>query len=119
MYLSGDSLYIYSVEWTFDPPNTITYGIVNTKPKKLLSKFITDGTENPIPYNLVAPKTKDIYITDAGNVSPDCFTASIKEKTVDSPHGDIPAHCLIAKRKITKQPLTPNRGILRGGIVCH
>ncbi len=108
MYLSGDSLYIYSVEWShLTQSNTITYGIVNTKTKEIVTRnFITDGTEKKIriPYGiLVAPKTKDIYITDAGNyVSPGllyCFNnKGEKQWTVRT--GDIPAHfALLPKEK--------------------
>ena len=99
-YLDGDSLYLYSTEWSYITySNTITYGIVNTRTHELVTRsFITDGTDKEIeiPYGImVHPVTKDIYVTDAGNyVSPGilyCFTKEGKKKwSVRT--GDIPAH---------------------------
>ncbi|MGN6420238.1 MAG: YncE family protein [Pseudobacter sp.] len=99
-YLDGDSLYIYSTEWSYVTySNVITYGIVNTLTRKIVTRsFITDGTDKQIeiPYGiLVHPVTKDIYVTDAGNyVSPGmlyCFTKAGRKKwSVRT--GDIPAH---------------------------
>ncbi|SEW52781.1 YncE family protein [Chitinophaga arvensicola] len=99
-YLDGDSLYVYSTEWSYITySNVITYGIVNTRTHEIVSRsFITDGTDKEIeiPYGImVHPVTKDIYVTDAGNyVSPGllyCFTKEGKKKwSVRT--GDIPAH---------------------------
>lgn len=99
-YLDGDSLYIYSTEWSYITySNVITYSIVNTRTHAVVSRaFITDGTDKEIeiPYGImVHPVTKDIYVTDAGNyVSPGllyCFTKEGKKKwSVRT--GDIPAH---------------------------
>lgn len=99
-YLHGDSLYIYSTEWSYITySNIITYGIVNTRTREVVTHaFITDGTDKEIeiPYGLlVHPVTKDIYVTDAGNyVSPGmlyCFSKEGKKKwSVRT--GDIPAH---------------------------
>lgn len=99
-YLDGDSLYIYSTEWSYITySNVITYAIVNTLTREVVTRsFITDGTDEEIeiPYGiLVHPVTKDIYVTDAGNyVSPGvlyCFTKTGKKKwSVRT--GDIPAH---------------------------
>ena len=99
-YLDGDSLYIYSTEWSYVTySNVITYGIVNTLTHQIVTRsFITDGTEKQIeiPYGLlIHPVTKDIYVTDAGNyVSPGmlyCFSKEGKKKwSVRT--GDIPAH---------------------------
>jgi DNA-binding beta-propeller fold protein YncE len=99
-YLDGDSLYVYSTEWSYITySNVITYGIVNTRTHEVVSRsFITDGTDKEIeiPYGImVHPVTKDIYVTDAGNyVSPGmlyCFTKEGKKKwSVRT--GDIPAH---------------------------
>jgi DNA-binding beta-propeller fold protein YncE len=99
-YLDGDSLYIYSTEWSYITySNVITYGIVNTLTHEVVSRsFITDGTDKEIeiPYGImIHPVTKDIYVTDAGNyVSPGalyCFTKDGKKKwSVRT--GDIPAH---------------------------
>ncbi|NIG55716.1 YncE family protein [Chitinophaga sp. Cy-1792] len=99
-YLDGDSLYVYSTEWSYITySNVITYAIVNTRTHQVVSHaFITDGTDKEIeiPYGImVNPITKDIYVTDAGNyVSPGilyCFTKEGKKKwSVRT--GDIPAH---------------------------
>lgn len=99
-YLDGDSLYVYSTEWSYITySNVITYGIVDTRTHKVVSRaFITDGTDKEIeiPYGImVHPTTKDIYVTDAGNyVSPGmlyCFTKEGKKKW-GVRTGDIPAH---------------------------
>jgi DNA-binding beta-propeller fold protein YncE len=99
-YLDGDSLYVYSTEWSYVTySNVISYGIVNTRTREIVSRsFITDGTDKEIeiPYGImVHPVTKDIYVTDAGNyVSPGilyCFSKEGKKKwSVRT--GDIPAH---------------------------
>lgn len=99
-YLDGDSLYVYSTEWSYVTySNVITYGIVDTRTRKVVTRgFITDGTDKSIeiPYGImVHPVTKDIYVTDAGNyVSPGllyCFSQDGKKKwSVRT--GDIPAH---------------------------
>jgi len=99
-YMDGDSLYIYSTEWSYVTyTNVITYGIVNTRTREVVThSFISDGTEKEIeiPYGImVNPVTKDIYVTDAGNyVSPGllyCFGKDGKKKwSVRT--GDIPAH---------------------------
>ncbi|MEN0094064.1 MAG: DUF5074 domain-containing protein [Pedobacter sp.] len=106
-YLDGDSLYVYSTEWSYITySNVITYGIVNTKTHQIVSRaFITDGTDQQIeiPYGImVHPVTKDIYVTDAGNyVSPGvlyCFSKEGKKKwSVRT--GDIPAHFAMVKKK--------------------
>jgi DNA-binding beta-propeller fold protein YncE len=99
-HLDGDSLYLYSVEWSYvSMKNTITYGIVDVARNTILTRnFITDGTERSIkiPYGImVHPLTKDIYITDAKNyVSPGtlyCFDSSGRQKW-NVRTGDIPAH---------------------------
>lgn len=99
-HLDGDSLYIYSTEWSYiTNTNEVTYGIVDVVSKKLVTKnFITDGTEKQIkmPYGImVNPITKDIYVTDAKNyVSPGilyCFDKEGKQKW-NVRTGDIPAH---------------------------
>jgi DNA-binding beta-propeller fold protein YncE len=99
-HLDGDSLYIYSTEWSnITMQNEITYGIVNVAERQIMTRnFITDGTESKIkiPYGIkVNPITKDIYVTDAKNyVSPGtlyCFDKDGKLKW-DERTGDIPAH---------------------------
>ncbi|WP_291910057.1 YncE family protein [Chitinophaga sp. CB10] len=102
-HLDGDSLYIYSTEWSYVTySNVITYAIVNTRTHAVVSRaFITDGMDKEIeiPYGIVVhPVTKDIYVTDAGNyVSPGmlyCFSKDGKKKwSVRT--GDIPAHIVL------------------------
>lgn len=106
MWLDGDSLYIYSTEFSYETyETTITYGIVDVTSRQLVTRnFITDGTENDIvtPYGImVHPITKDIYLTDAGNyVTPGylyCYGANgIKKWKVRA--GDIPAHFALLKK---------------------
>lgn len=100
MCLVDDRLYYYSVAWSYlTNSNTITYGIMDTKSKQIISdKIITDGTDKQImiPYGLqVHPETKEIYISDAQNYVVTgyiyCFTSEgrLKWKTTA---GNIPAH---------------------------
>ncbi|MDR2123134.1 MAG: YncE family protein [Flavobacteriaceae bacterium] len=100
MCMMGDSLYFYSVEWSYlTNSNSITYGILDTKnKKKITDKFITDGTEKQImiPYGLsVNPETKEIFVCDAQNYVVTgyiyCFTpdGKLKWKTTA---GNIPGH---------------------------
>lgn len=100
MTLCGDSLYVYSTEWSYlTNSNKITYAIVNTKTQKVVTRnFIKDGTENQIkiPYGIaVNPETHEFFVTDAGNyVTPGrlyCYSKDgIKKWDVET--GDIPAH---------------------------
>jgi YVTN family beta-propeller protein len=108
MTLSGDSLYVYSTEWSYNTnTNTISYAIVNTKTKKVVSRnFITDGTDKSIeiPYGLaVNPETKDILVTDAKDyVTPGtlhCFSPDGKRKWSVTT-GDIPAHIVFTRQKL-------------------
>lgn len=100
MVISGDSLYLYSVQYDdYTQENTVTYGIIDVRTKKLISKnFITDGTEKSIkiPYGIaINPETKDIYVTDAKNYVSSgtlyCFDKYGKQKW-NVRTGDIPAH---------------------------
>lgn len=100
MCIQGDSLYLYSVEYSYETnENEITYGIVNVKTKQVVSRsFITDGTQQDIkvPYGIaVEPTSGDIYVTDAKNYvssgSLHCYDrAGIRKWSVRT--GDIPAH---------------------------
>lgn len=107
MCLVDDLLYFYSVQWSYlTNSNKITYGILDTKNKKIISdKIITDGTDKQImiPYGLqVNPETKEIYITDAQNYVVTgyiyCFTpeGKLKWKTTA---GNIPAHIAFITKK--------------------
>lgn len=100
MYIQGDSLYFYSVEWNKQTErNTVTYGIIDMRTGQLVTDhFITDGTEQDIviPYGIcVHPTTGDIYVTDAKNYVSSgvlhCYDRHGKKKwSVRT--GDIPAH---------------------------
>lgn len=100
MYIQGDSLYFYSVEWNKQTErNTVTYGIIDVRTCQLVTDhFITDGTEQDIviPYGIcVHPTTGDIYVTDAKNYVSSgvlhCYDRHGKKKwSVRT--GDIPAH---------------------------
>ena len=100
MYIQGDSLYFYSVEWNKQTErNTVTYGIIDVRTGQLVTDhFIKDGTEQDIviPYGIcVHPTTGDIYVTDAKNYVSSgvlhCYDRHGKKKwSVRT--GDIPAH---------------------------
>lgn len=107
MTLSGDSLYVYSVEYSNNTnKNTVTYAIVDVKTERIVSrKFITDGTELQIeiPYGIaIHPVTKDIYVTDARNyVSSGALHCYSKEgvRRWSVRTGDIPAHMVFLDRR--------------------
>lgn len=100
MYIQGDSLYFYSVEWNKQTErNTVTYGVIDVRTGQLVTDhFITDGTEQDIviPYGIcVHPTTGDVYVTDAKNYVSSgvlhCYDRHGKKKwSVRT--GDIPAH---------------------------
>lgn len=108
MTLCGDSLYVYSTEWSYvTNSNKVTYAIVDTKQQKVVTRsFIKDGTDKSIkiPYGIaVNPETRDFFVTDAGNyVTPGrlyCFNKNgIKKWEVET--GDIPAHFVFTNRKM-------------------
>jgi DNA-binding beta-propeller fold protein YncE len=97
--LDGDSLYLYSAEWSYATMKSIaTYSVVDVAKKEVVCRsFITDGTDAHIsaPYGImVHPATKDIYLTDAGEyIYPGtlyCFDRNGKKKwSVQT--GDIPS----------------------------
>ena len=108
MTASGDSIYLYSTEWShITGKNTITYGIIDTQTQTLVNKkFITDGTEKyiTIPYGLaIHPETKDIYVTDAKNYVSSgtlyCFSPEGKKKW-EVITGEIPAHIVFTHKKL-------------------
>lgn len=108
MTICGDSLYVYSTEWSYTTnSNTITYAIVNTAKKKIVTNsFITDGTEKniKIPYGVaVNPETREIFVTDAKDyVTPGtlyCFSSDGKKKWSVTA-GDIPAHIVFTRTSL-------------------
>lgn len=113
MALSGDSLYVYSVEWShITQSNTVTYAIYDTKNKRTITrKFIKDGTEKQIkiPYGIaINPVTKEFFTTDAKDyVTPGtlyCFNRNgTKKWSVRT--GDIPAHIVFTTKRMTNLDL--------------
>ena len=106
MAIHGDSLYLYSHDYdNITQQSTLTYGIINIKTKKVVSKnFITDGTEKEIkmPYGIsIHPETGNIYVTDAKNYvstgTLSCYNKEGKRKWRVST-GDIPAHMVYLKK---------------------
>lgn len=100
MAIRGDSLFFISSEWSnYEQTNTITYGIVNIRTRKVVTRhFITDGTEDDItmPYGIALhPASGDIYVTDAKNYVSSgtliCYSREGKRKWAVKT-GDIPAH---------------------------
>ena len=100
MCLSGDSIYMTSVEWSYiTNSNEITYTLYDVTREEVVShNFIADGTDKQIqiPYGIaVNPDTKEILVCDAKDyVTPGslyCFTPDgyMKWKVTT---GDIPAH---------------------------
>lgn len=72
MTLDGDSLYLYSTEFSYTSMDwTITFGIIDVKNKSIVTRnFLADGAEKKItmPYGImINPINKDIYLTDAAN----------------------------------------------------
>lgn len=106
MDICGDSLYLYSVEWSnISQENNVTYGIIDVRTGELISNsFIKDGTETDIeiPYGLkVNPETGDVYVTDAKNYVSSgnlhCYGRDGKLKWKVRT-GDIPAHMAFLKK---------------------
>lgn len=100
MAMSGDSIYYYSVAFSYHTgQNTVSYGIVDTQSKTIISdNIITDSAVDDIviPYGLaINPESKDIYITDAQNYVVSgyvyCFSSEGKFKWKVLA-GNIPAH---------------------------
>lgn len=110
MTICGDSLYVYSTEWSYiTNKNTVSYAIVDTKKKEIVSRnFIKDGTDAAIevPYGVaVNPDTREIFVTDAKNyVTPGtlyCFGPDGKKRWSVTT-GDIPAHIVFTHTKLSE-----------------
>ena len=111
MVVSGDSLFVYSAEWSdHTHMNNVSYAIYDVKKKKIVTRnFITDGTEKNIvvPYGFaVNRELNEFYITDASNyVTPGklhCYTMDGKLKWSVTT-GDIPAHIAFTTKKFQTQ----------------
>jgi DNA-binding beta-propeller fold protein YncE len=61
----GDSLYLYSVEWSYvSMSNEVTYGIVDVARKEIVTRnFITDGMERSIrvPYGIMVNPVTELF----------------------------------------------------------
>lgn len=106
--LSGDSLYMTSVEWNYTTgSNAVSYTLYDVAREEVVSRqFITDGTDKriQIPYGLaVNPETKEIFVTDAKDyVTPGtlyCFTPAGELKW-EVTTGDIPAHLAFTTERL-------------------
>ena len=106
MCLSGDTIYMTSVEWNYTTnSNTVSYTLYDVAREEIVShNFIADGTDEQIqvPYGLaVNPDTKEIFISDAKDyVTPGalyCFSPEgyLKWQVTT---GDIPAHFAFTTR---------------------
>lgn len=111
MTIAGDSLYVYSVYWSYiTNTQEISYAIYNVKTKRVVTReFITDGTDAniQIPYGVaVNKKAGEFFVTDAKDyVTPGtlyCFDLEGKKKWSVTT-GDIPAH--IAFTTVQLQPI--------------
>ena len=100
LHLDGDSLYLYSTEWSYNSMDWgITFGIIDVAAKQIVTRsFLADGEAVRIgmPYGImINPINKDIYITDAaGFTYPGtllCFDRYGRRKW-EVRTGDIPAH---------------------------
>ena len=108
MTLAGDSLYVYSTEWSWYTEQFATsYAIVDTRTKKIVTRnFITDGTdaEIEVPYGIaVNPDNGDFFVTDAKDyVTPGklhCYDRQGKRKWSVTT-GDIPAHIVFTRKRL-------------------
>lgn len=108
MALCGDSLYVYSTEWSYyTNSNVITYAIYDTEKREIVTRnFITDGTETKIaiPYGIaINPETKEFFVTDAKNyVTPGrlhCYSFDGKLKWSVTT-GDIPSHFAFTRKRL-------------------
>ncbi len=106
MCLSGDSIYMTSVEWSYvTESNTITYALYDVKQNKIVSAILLlNGTETEItiPYGIaVNAETKEIFVTDAKSyVVPGylyCFSPEGK-KRMESQGGGYTAHLLLQRK---------------------
>ena len=109
MTLSGDSLFIYSTEWSYiTGKNTISYTLVNTKTQEVITRnFIKDGSEKDIkiPYGIAVNRERDeFFVTDAKNyVTPGklhCYDLKTGKRKWSVRTGDIPAHFAFTRKKL-------------------
>ena len=114
MTLAGDSLFVYSTEWSYiTGANTISYTVIDTKSQEVIDRnFIKDGTEKDIkiPYGIAVNREQgEFYVTDAKNyVTPGrlhCYDLKTGTRKWTVKTGDIPAHFAFTRYEL--QPLKP------------
>lgn len=106
MCISGDSIYMTSVEWNYTTNrNTVSYTLYDVAREKIVShNFIADGTDKQIqiPYGIaVNPDTKEVFISDAKDyVTPGTLYCLSPEGNLkwEVTTGDIPAHFAFTTR---------------------
>ena len=115
MTLAGDSLFVYSTEWSYiTGANTISYTVIDTKSQEVIDRnFIKDGTEKDIkiPYGIAVNREQgEFYVTDAKNyVTPGrlhCYDLKTGKRKWTVKTGDIPAHFAFTRYEL--QPLKPS-----------
>ena len=109
MTLSGDSLFVYSTEWSYlTGENTISYTVIDTKTQKVIDRdFIKDGTAKDIkiPYGIATNRERgEFYVTDAKNyVTPGklhCYDLKTGTRKWSVTTGDIPAHFAFTRKQL-------------------
>lgn len=114
MTLSGDSLFVYSTEWSYlTGENTISYTVIDTKTQEVIDRdFIKDGTAKDIkiPYGIATNRERgEFYVTDAKNyVTPGrlhCYDLKTGTRKWSVKTGDIPAHFAFTHKQL--QPKDP------------
>ena len=109
MTLSGDSLFVYSTEWSYlTGENTISYTVIDTKTQEVIDRdFIKDGTAKDIkiPYGIATNRERgEFYVTDAKNyVTPGklhCYDLKTGTRKWSVTTGDIPAHFAFTRKQL-------------------
>ena len=109
MTLSGDSLFVYSTEWSYlTGENTISYTVIDTKTQEVIDRdFIKDGTAKDIkiPYGIATNRERgEFYVTDAKNyVTPGklhCYDLKTGTRKWSVKTGDIPAHFAFTRKQL-------------------
>ena len=109
MTLSGDSLWLYSTEFSYSTNQwTVSYAILDTRTKTVVTRnFIKDGTDENIkvPYGIAVNKEAgEFFVTDAKDyVSPGtlhCFSIDEGKRKWSVTTGDIPAHIVFTYKKL-------------------
>mgnify|MGYP003369612331 CR=1 FL=1 len=108
MTLCGDSLYVYSNDWSyFTQTSDVNYAIVDVKTHRVVTRrFITDGTDAQFqnPYGIaVNPNTHEIFVTDARDyITPGkvyCYSPEGRLKW-SANTGDIPSRIVFTNQRL-------------------